>query len=269
MNTIITLQNHDIHTGNLILVNQSHGLLEEAFFHGRPEKLLIPFHNSAPRILLQRTAATLLSELMQHIHGWDKIVPVSGWRSLWEQQDIWDDTLQKSGPEFTQKYVAAPGHSEHQTGLAIDLGLRQEHIDFIRPEFPYSGICQTFRNEAAKYGFILRYPAGKEQITGIGHEPWHFRYVGVPHAEIMVKHHLTLEEYIEFMKAFSYKNHPYILESGEQNILVSYVKAKETGNARPSSVGITIEFSDVHPYTVSGNNEDGFILTEWRQKIEK
>lgn len=270
MNTIITLQNHDIHTGNLILVNQTHGLREEVFFHGRPEKTLIPVCDSAPGILLQRTAVTLLSELMRHIQGWNQIVPVSGWRSFQEQQDIWDGTLQKSGPEFTQKYVAVPGHSEHQTGLAIDLGLRQEHIDFICPEFPYSGICQTFRNQAAKYGFILRYPAGKEQITGIGHEPWHFRYVGVPHAEIMVKHNLTLEEYIGFIKDFSYENRPYILERGEQNILVSYVKAEGTGDNRSSSSGsVTIEFSDVHPYTVSGNNADGFILTEWRQKNAK
>ena len=76
--------------------------------------------------------------------------------------------------------------SEHQTGLAIDLGLASEEIDVIRPNFPYSGVCAAFRKQAADYGFILRYPAGKEAVTGIAYEPWHFRYVGVPHARFML-----------------------------------------------------------------------------------
>ena len=104
-------------------------------------------------------------------------------------------SLLENGEEFTNKFVARPGHSEHQTGLAIDLGLKQPDIDFLRPNFPYEGICQTFRELAADYGFIERYPVGKEAITGIAHEPWHFRYVGVPHAKIMVDHNWTLEEY--------------------------------------------------------------------------
>ena len=85
----------------------------------------------------------------------------------------------ENGEEFTNQFVARPGHSEHQTGLAIDLGLKQPDIDFLRPYFPYKGICQTFRELSTDYGFIERYPAGKEAITGIAHEPWHFRYVGV------------------------------------------------------------------------------------------
>ena len=85
--------------------------------------------------------------------------------------------MRESGRKFTETYVAVPGHSEHETGLAIDLGLKQDVIDFIRPEFPYEGICQRFRQLAPKYGFIERYPKGKEEVTGIGQEPWHFRYV--------------------------------------------------------------------------------------------
>lgn len=64
--------------------------------------------------------------------------------------------LQENGTEFTAKFVAMPGHSEHQTGLAIDLGLRQPDIDFIRPAFPYEGICQKFRELAPAFGFIER-----------------------------------------------------------------------------------------------------------------
>ncbi|MFR1232947.1 MAG: D-alanyl-D-alanine carboxypeptidase family protein [Evtepia gabavorous] len=79
---------------------------------------------------------------MAAIGGWKEIVPVSGWRALEEQQAIWEDSLAENGLPFTQTYVAYPGHSEHQTGLAIDLGRRSASIDFIRPDFPYTGLCQ-------------------------------------------------------------------------------------------------------------------------------
>lgn len=247
---MLTLTEQNVHTGNLILVNEHHGI------QGEPENFLVPARNGMPEILLQRCAAALLNELMQEIHGWRSIVPVSGYRPLAEQQRIWDDSLQENGPEFTRKYVALPGHSEHQTGLAIDLGLKQEKIDFIRPDFPYTGICQTFRKKAAKYGFILRYPAGKEHITGIGHEPWHFRYVGTPHAQIMEQNDLTLEEYIEFVKRFHYDCNAYSVRNGSRRILISYLTAREA---------FSVEFPDNLPCTVSGNNTDGFIVTKWEE----
>lgn len=157
---------------------------------------LIPVHEDYPDILLEREAVCALSRIMEQLGGWEFIVPVSGWRSLEEQLGIYEKSLRENGTEFTTKFVAMPGHSEHQTGLAIDLGLRQPEIDFIRPAFPYEGICQKFRELAPAYGFIERYPKGKEQITGIAHEPWHFRYVNTPHSEIMTSKELTLEEYL-------------------------------------------------------------------------
>ncbi len=245
----IDLNTEMIHKGALILVNPAYAITEE------PTNTLIPACDAVPDILLDRSAAVLLNQLMHEIHGWRSIVPVSGYRPLWEQQNIWDDSLRDSGLEFTRKYVAVPGHSEHQTGLAIDLGLKQEHIDFICPEFPYTGVCQTFREKAADYGFILRYPAGKETVTGIGHEPWHFRYVGIPHAQIMRENGLTLEEYIEFIRQYPYDSRPYRLQCGSKEIQVSYL---------PAAGATDVEISGDHPYTVSGNNVDGFILTEWR-----
>lgn len=252
---MLTLTEENIHTGNLILVNEQYGLREE------PRDYLTAVQDGSPEILLQRCAAVLLNELMYEIHGWRSIVPVSGYRSLAEQQRIWDDSLRENGREFTRKYVALPGHSEHQTGLAIDLGLKQENIDFIRPAFPYTGICQSFRKRAAKYGFILRYPAGKEDITGIGHEPWHFRYVGTPHAGIMEKNGLTLEEYIEFVRQFPYGRSAYLVRNGSRNIRISYLAARKS----PSSGTFSMDLSDDLTHTVSGNNTDGFIITEWEE----
>lgn len=175
---------------SLILVNSQHAYSPDT------QQDLIPVHEDYPNILLEREAVHALSRIMEQLDGWRFIVPVSGWRSMEEQQAIYDESLRDHGLEFTKKFVAAPGHSEHQTGLAIDLGLLQPKIDFIRPSFPYEGICQKFRELAPAYGFVERYPEGKEHITGIAHEPWHFRYVNTPHSEIMTFHGLTLEEYL-------------------------------------------------------------------------
>lgn len=259
---MLSLPNAHIHTGSLILVNGEHKFTDKGTDKetetNKEMGALIPVQERFSSIKMRRRAVVLLSSLMDGIHGWRSIVPVSGWRSFEDQQDIWDDTLKESGLEFTRKYVAAPGHSEHQTGLAIDLGLKQESIDFICPAFPYSGICQTFREMAAGYGFIERYPAGKEHITGIGHEPWHFRYVGVPHAEIMRRNDLTLEEYISFIKQYPYGQRAYGIRFDGQEMQVSYIKAARADSTK-------LEIDDSAPYSISGNNADGFILTEWRQ----
>lgn len=248
---LLTLSQCDLHTGSLILVNA------DAAYQSSLQESLVPVLESEPSIRMQRRAAILLCNLMDSFQGWQHIVPVSGWRTHAEQQQIWDDSLRDSGLSFTQKYVALPGHSEHQTGLAIDLGQKQAHVDFIRPDFPYSGICQVFRDKAADYGFIERYPAGKEHITGIAHEPWHFRYVGVPHAKIMVQNHLVLEEYLSFIKQYRFGRNAYPILWGGREVQVSYLPAGR-------DVSIQLQVDNTRPYSISGNNTDGFILTEWR-----
>lgn len=230
--------------GDLILVNADHP------FRARSQPDLVPV--AGTEILLERRAAQALDRLMAALgDGWRDIVPVSGWRSQEEQQAIWDDSLRDNGLAFTQTYVARPGCSEHQTGLAIDLGLRQETIDFIRPDFPYHGICQAFRREMARFGFLQRYPAGKEAVTGIGHEPWHFRYVGTPHAALLAERGLTLEEYIVWLRSFPFGT-CHTLENG---IRLSFLPAAAQGDTPlPQTVASTA--------ALSGNNVDGFVLTE-------
>lgn len=208
-------------------------------------------------IRLLRRAAVLFAGLMDEIGGWEQIVPVSGYRSLEEQTSIWEDSLVKNGRAFTEAYVAFPGHSEHQTGLAIDLAVKSDSIDFLCPDFPDSGICRTFSKRAPEYGFIRRYPAGKESVTGIGHEPWHFRYVGTPHGEIMEQEGLTLEEYLLFLRDFPYGKRSFSFAKGKRQISVSWKKADKNGTTQ-------VSVSNRLPYAVSGDNMDGFIITEWR-----
>lgn len=248
----IELHRKNIYTGNLILVNADYPYNEQV-----NETDLVNVDKSACDVLLERRAVTLLSKLMEEINGWGQISAVSGWRSMQEQENIYAQSLKENGSEFTRKYVALPGHSEHQTGLAIDLALTSDNIDFIRPDFPYTGICQTFRELSSQYGFIERYPQKKESITGIAHEPWHFRYIGVPHAEIMKKNDLCMEEYIPFIKQFAYGEQKYNFTVAQKNFSVSYLPASE-------AEVVCIEIAEDVPYTISGNNIDGYIITEWR-----
>ena len=125
--------------------------------------------------------------------------------------------------------------------------------DFIRPSFSDKGATQVFKSKAAEFGFIERYPKGKESVTKIAYEPWHFRYVGVPHAAIMKERHLTLEEYTEFIKQ-------------EGRFTCSLSRRKVTITYIPAEIGqqIRIETEPDSPYVISGNNVDGLILTQWR-----
>lgn len=255
MMNIIRLGKEKRYAGNLLLVNGNFPLPLSS------QNELWPVDTRYPDILMRREAVNALQLVLQKIGCKDEIVPVSGYRSAVEQTRIYENSLKENGKEFTKKFVALPQHSEHQTGLAIDLGLKKEEIDFICPEFPYEGICNEFRKTALQYGFIERYPKGKERITGIGHEPWHFRYVGHPHSEIIGKHGFVLEEYMDYMKQFPYNEKHLRIKSCSGDWEIFYLPADETGETT-----VTIP-SDVI-YLVSGNNVDGFIITIWRNKSE-
>lgn len=235
-----------IHSGLLVLVNAEHPIRR------RERPVLAPAAHGSD-VLLDTRAAAMLTGLISRLGAAGEIVPVSGWRSMREQRDIWDGSMAENGTEFTRKYVALPGCSEHQTGLAIDLALRSDNIDFIRPDFPYDGICGRFRALAADYGFIERYQAGKEHITGIAAEPWHFRYVGRPHARLMSDNGLCLEEYVELLRSYPYPERLLETRGGVYEADVGFAFAKSK-----------LELPDA-PYQISGNNVDGYIYTLWRK----
>ena len=119
----------------------------------------------------------------------------STYRSYDEQKELYNTYLKLYGKSYVDKYVACPGHSEHQTGLAIDLESLECDI------FGNSKEYLWIRENAHNYGFIIRYQKGKEKITGYGAEEWHIRYVGKNAAEYIYKNNITFEEYYElFLK---------------------------------------------------------------------
>lgn len=159
-------------------------------------------------VLLDARAVPSLLRLLEVSGASGRITAVSGFRSHAEQIRLYEESLAENGPEFTEKYVALPGCSEHESGLAVDLAETRKCIDPIRPYFPYHGVCGKFREMAPFYGWIQRYEKGKEAVTGIAEEPWHFRYVGYPHSRIMTKTSMCLEEYIDFLLQNTSPEHP-------------------------------------------------------------
>lgn len=124
-----------------------------------------------------------------------QFVMVSGFRTYQEQEQLYNDYVAREGQEEADQYSALPGHSEHQSGLAFDIGstVSASTIDVSFEDTPE---YEWMRDTAHEYGFIIRYQEGKEDITGINFEPWHLRYVGVEAATEMYDEGLVLEEYL-------------------------------------------------------------------------
>lgn len=235
----IDAEKESIGNGYLILINPSN-LLKEINLD------LVPFSEKYKDIKLEKVANEHLQLALKEIAAGEEIVPVSGYRTEEEQINIFESSLKENGEEYTRKFVALPNASEHQTGLAVDLALNTGDIDFIAPSFPYDGICQKFREVAAKYGFIERYKDEKKDITKISKEEWHFRYVGYPHSKLIDDNDFCLEEYIEYLKTFTYPNNPLKYEQYE----IFYIPYKDD-----LKINLDTDF------LVSGNNVDGYILT--------
>jgi len=113
---------------------------------------------------------------------------VSAYRTENYQRNLYNNRLATTGRINADNYTARPGHSEHQTGLAVDIGNTKGIFEYT-PEFKW------LQAHAHEYGFILRYPKGKEWITGYSYEPWHYRYVGTDVAKVIWEQGITYEEY--------------------------------------------------------------------------
>ena len=118
----------------------------------------------------------------------------SGYRGYEEQQYLFNRKVEQYGEEQAATIVSRPGTSEHQTGLACDI--TDEYYELKNESLENTALYQWMSRHCQEYGFIVRYPKDKEEITGIIYEPWHFRYVGVEAATYMVEHNLCLEEFV-------------------------------------------------------------------------
>lgn len=187
-----------------VVVNKIRPLIPKNYY---PSNLVrIPKYNPLGRIIKKEVSAAIvkLGDQMK-AEGKGVLVVQSGFRSYSSQVKIHSAKVAAIGKAKGEKLAARPGHSEHQTGLAVDFaaqGVSTGSTSFAKTK---AGIWLAAN--AYRFGFVLRYPYGKTQITGYSYEPWHFRYVGVETATAMHNQKIaTLEEYFALPAAPGYLN---------------------------------------------------------------
>lgn len=131
------------------------------------------------------------------------IMPISGYRSYSQQASLYDSYVRQYGQATADTIAARPGHSEHQTGLAMDIG-NASGTCALQACFATTPAGKWAADHAAEYGFIIRYPAGAEATTGYTYEPWHLRYVGGRDIAEAVTNAGTLEAYFGLEAAPDY-----------------------------------------------------------------
>lgn len=178
-----------------VLVNKTYGLPEGY----EPDDLIKPdvpfvYQDESVHSLREVAAEALIDMFEASKADGLEMAAVSGYRSYAIQKMLYEKYVARDGEEAASKYSAKPGHSEHSTGLAIDVA-------------GISGRCAAnncfagtdeaiwLAEHAHEFGFIIRYPSGKEEITGYQYEPWHLRYVGVELAGILYENDWTMEEF--------------------------------------------------------------------------
>lgn len=183
----------------LLLVNKERGLPTEYV----PADLVepdvpFPFEEELPQRLMRKEAAKALEDLFEKALKDDlNLYAQSGYRSYQRQEAIFAFNAEKSGEEKANQVSARAGHSEHQTGLAMDVTSPDVHLQ-LSVAFENTKEGEWIKVHAPTFGFIIRYPQGKEEITGYQYEPWHLRYVGKEAALKISQQGITLEQYLGF-----------------------------------------------------------------------
>jgi len=227
-------------TGYLALVNRQHGISTEL-----DSGLLVSAWPTVPvsaieGMYLHPTALQAIADMMNTARGADvgTFFVSSGFRGETAQAILYDNGANRA-------FALPPGHSEHHTGLAVDIMI----VGISQAEMGSSAGGRWLADNSYRYGLILRYPQGATHITGIEFEPWHFRYVGRPHAYYMRQNNLVFEEYIELIQSLGGI-------SFEFNGRTYHVM-----HQMPQNGMIYLPFDLA--FTVSSDNIGGYIVTAW------
>lgn len=269
----------DLGVGNLVLVNN-----RIKFLGSVDENKLVIVHDQKNKAywvsdrnvkLLPIAMDALNSMLLDFKNATQNgnVMARSGYRTVEYQEQLYNEDLAKTGAD-SSTLVAMPGYSEHHTGLVVDF---TTYNGKSYADFTGDGDYAWIMNNCDKYGFINRYPAGKEKLTFIDNEPWHFRYVGLPHATIMKDYGYCMEEYIDFIKNYTIDTSMYLKElSNGAKYLVYYVPMV---HAESTAIYFPLKEDPLYPddtskwkpypYEISGNNVDGFIVTVTLQEGTK
>ncbi len=252
----------DVHLGNLVLVNNN---IEYKGNVQEKDLLVVREHKNSSywvkdySVLVSPILMDSLNAMLEDFEeatGNSHIMVRAGHRTVEYQSNLYQSELDKTGA-VDSTLVAKPGFSEHHTALACDFTTYKNQVF---EDFTGQGDYAWILENCHKYGLVNRYPVGKERLTLIDYEPWHFRYVGYPHAEVMYEYGFCLEEYISFIKNYTVDSGFLVFntQSGEQ-YLIYYTPLLEGGQT-PVYLP-TVDGENLYPYEISGNNVDGFIVT--------
>lgn len=182
--------------GFLVLVNKVNPV-DETY---KPDDLLkikyyVPDRAESTRYL-RAEAAEAFHQMVERAAQDDvELKMTTAYRSYDFQKILFDNYVAKEGEEKANTYSAKPGQSEHQTGLAVDVS--SPVVDYqLSNDYGKTREGKWVADHAYRFGFILRFPEGKEDITGYQYEPWHLRYVGLAAAKEIYENNLTLEEFL-------------------------------------------------------------------------
>ncbi len=182
--------------GCLFLVNRDYPIRADYV----PDDLVKPdVQASSSAVLMRREAAEALEAMFAAAKEEGmRLVAVSGYRSYLTQKNIFARKVSSVGRKKALLYVAPPGTSEHQLGLAMDLGsMKNQNLN---SSFGSSKEGEWVREHCHEFGFIIRYKEEWTEITGYAYEPWHVRYVGKTHAELIHEADIPLEEYVRVLR---------------------------------------------------------------------
>ncbi len=249
--------------GDLILVNEDH-----EYFGGDEDLVSITEMNTETNrdffsavdstYTILRPVYEPMAKMVEdfyNIYHRDTIIVYGSYRTNDLQQKLYEEDLADTG-ESTSTRVAKPGYSEHQTGLAFDFTESENH------EYDGTGDYAWINANCYRYGFIVRYTEAKEKITKFRNEPWHFRYVGIPHAFYMDNHDLCLEEYIDLIKEYPYDGREHLEFTDDKNNEYEVYFVPSDDGAEKTTVPVPVGLK----YEISGNNVDGFIVTVYKDQ---
>lgn len=187
--------------GTLFLVNRDFVLASDY----KPEDLVVPdVRLTYPDTTMRAEAAGALEEMFAAAkeEAGHTLIGVSGFRSYGQQASIYERKIKNAGKKQAMLLVAPPGASEHQLGLAMDLGTPQNQK--LNQAFGDTQAGAWVRENCHRFGFIIRYKAEWTEITGYADEPWHVRYVGKEHAQRIFEMNIPLEYYIDTLRQVQY-----------------------------------------------------------------
>ena len=255
----------DTHSGELVLVNKDHPFIFDNITEIVKKQSNISIYSAKSQsyfvkdinVSLDKTAIEAFNRMMDDYYAQNgnkkNVIVTQGLRTYEEQQAMLELKISQFGAN--QTIAQTPGNSEHHTGLAFDIST---YVGGVMGTFTGDGEYKWVHDNAHKYGFVLRYPQGKEDITGISYESWHFRYVGIPHAQYMYQNGITLEEYISVLSNCKFdESELSITDETTGNIYSVYAVPVLNDGAQ---VPVPTSASEKE-YTLSGSNCGHIIVT--------